>query len=612
MPWRRVPSFLLLAVLLLPLSVRGQDDPIEARMRADITYLASDECEGRGIETKGINLAAGHIAHHFAKAGLQPGGVNATFFQPFTVSIGVPKLDNPGKVTLKGPLGQQIELKPGTDFQVFGFSGSGNVTAPLVFAGYGATAKDIGYDDYQGIDVAGKIVVALRKTPRYNSSELPFDGPRKDEHAALDRKQAVAEANRAAAVIVVNDMTESPGGDKLTNFNDLSRTTTPGGIPAVHMRRSLLEMIFQSALGTSIRDVELAIDRDMKNRSAPLKGWTATVETAVNRPTTPVKNVIGVLEGNGPLAKETIVIGAHYDHLGFGGRGSLAKGGGKGQIHHGADDNGSGTTAVIELARRFGAIKDRQGRRLVFMTFSAEESGLLGSRHYCVKEPLFALEDTAAMVNLDMVGRLRPDKNTGQDRLIVEGVGSSKGFEELIDKLNPGFTFTKRPNSGPYSDQHSFYLKRIPVLFFWTDTHEDYHRPTDTADRINVAGMRKITDFAEKVIAHLATVEKRPEYIQVAGGGKMGTSGAPKGPRLGFMPSYDEDKKGVRIDALSAGGAAEKAGLKEGDLIVEISGKSVSSVQTYMAIMAQQKAGQAIDVVILRGEKKMTVKVTPQ
>ncbi len=612
MPWRRLSSFLLLALLVLPLSVRGQDDPIEARMRADITYLASDECEGRGIETAGINLAAGHIAHHFAKAGLQPGGHKGTFFQPFTVSIGIPKLENPGTITLKGPLGQTIELKAGTDFQVMGLSGTGKVSAPLVFAGYGATAKDIGYDDYKGIDVAGKIVVVLRKTPRYANSDVPFDGPRKDEHAALDRKQALAETNRATAVIVVNDMTESPGGDKLTNFADLSRITTPGGIPALQMRRSLLEMIFQSALGTSLREVEQAIDRDLKSRSAPLPGWTARVETAVNRPVTHVKNVIGVLEGSGPLAKETVVIGAHYDHLGYGGRGSLSKKKGVKEIHHGADDNGSGTTAVIELARRFGALKDRQGRRLVFMTFSAEESGLLGSRHYCTKDPLFALEDTASMVNLDMVGRLRPDKTTQKDRLIVEGMGTSKGFETLIDKLNPGFTFTKRPSSGPYSDQHSFYLKKIPVLFFWTDTHEDYHRPTDTADKINVAGMRKITDFAEKVIAHLSTDPKRPEYIQVAGGSKTIIPPGRPVARLGFMPSYDEEKKGVRVDGLSEGGAAGKAGIKEGDLIVEIAGKSVSSVQTYMAIMAQQKVGQAIDVVILRGEKKMTVKVTPQ
>jgi Iap family predicted aminopeptidase len=332
----------------------------------------------------------------------------------------------------------------------------------------------------------------------------------------------------------------------------------------------------------------------------------------VERTIIPVKNVIGVLEGSGPLAKETIVVGAHYDHLGYGGRGSLAKNKTEKAIHHGADDNASGTTAVIELARRFGSMKNREGRRLVFMTFSAEESGLLGSAHYCNKQPLFALADTAAMVNLDMVGRLRPDKTTNKDRLIVEGVGTAKGFEALVDKLNgnPGFTYTKRAGSPPYSDNDSFYRKGIPVLFFWTDTHEDYHRPSDTADKINFAGMRKITDLAENVVAHLATVAERPQYVKVASSMKM--AGGPKGPRLGIVPNYDEGKPGVMVASLVDGGAAAKAGLKAADLIVEIAGQKVTNISTYMAVMGQQKAGQAIDVVVIRDEKKVTLKVTPQ
>ncbi len=607
---RHVALFFLFAFLPFAVSVRADDDLIEARMRADITFLASDQCEGRGPGTAGIDLAADYIARSFEKSGLKPGGVSGTWFQPFTVS-GAAKLEKPGVLTLKGPLGQMITLQPGVDFQVMGISGSGKVTAPLVFAGYGATAKEIGYDDYNGLDLAGKIAVILRHTPRWNSKDVPFDGPRKDEHAALDRKQSLAESNKAAAVIVVNDQSEAPNGDALMPFERL-RQAGSSTIPGLQMKRAVLDMIFQSALATTLRDIEQAIDRDLKPRSTPLPGWTATIETTVQRPTTPVKNVIAVLEGSGPLAKETIVVGAHYDHLGYGGAGSRAKNPKAKEIHHGADDNASGSTAVLELARRFAAMKDRQGRRLVFMTFSAEEMGLLGSQHYCNKDPLFPLQDTAAMVNLDMVGRLRPDPKTKQDRLIVEGVGTAKEFSALVDKLNPGFTYTKRPGSPPYSDNDSFYRKKIPVLFFWTDTHEDYHRPSDTADKINVPGMRKITDLAEKVIATLATEPKRPEYVQVASSFKS-ILGAPKGPRLGIMPNYGQDDgKGLVVEDVTADGPAGKAGLKAGDRIVEIGGRPVTNIGTYQAIMGQQTPGQAVEVIVLRNNEKVKLKMTPQ
>lgn len=609
MPWRRLTSFSIFIVLGLSIALGAQEDSVELRMRLDVNYLASAECEGRGVGTKGIDLAADYIAKSFERSGLKPGGVNGTWFQPFTMS-GPSKLEKPGMLTLKGPLGQQIQLKADTDFQVMGLSGTAKVSGPLVFAGYGATAKDIGYDDYKDFDVAGKIVVILRHTPRWSNGDLPFDGARKDEHASLDRKQALAETHKAAAVIVVNDITEGPGGDKLMPFDYLRLITTPSSIPALQMRRGILDTIFQSSLGSALKDVEQAIDRDMKPRSTPLPGWTATLETAVERTVIPVKNVIGVLEGSGPLAKETIVVGAHYDHLGYGGRGSMSKNRNAKEIHHGADDNASGTSAIMELARRFGAIQDREGRRLVFIAFSAEESGLLGSAHYTNRQPLFPLEDTAAMVNLDMVGRMRPDAKTKQDRLIVEGVGTAKGFEQLVDKLNPGFTYTKRPGSPPYSDNDSFYRKKIPILFFWTDTHEDYHKPSDVANKVNVRGMRKITDLAEKVVTHLATNSQRPEYVQVASSMKMG--GGPKGPRLGIVPNYDEGQEGVVVGGLSDGGAAAKAGIKAGDRIVQIAGRPVTNITTYMVIMADQKTGQAMEVLVIRNEEKLKLKVTPQ
>ena len=586
----------------------SSNDAIQARMRKDVTFLASDECEGRGVETQGIQKAAAYIAAEFAEAGLKPGGVDGTYFQPFDIK-GRSQLDEGNKLTLKGPLGQVIDLTLGKDFQVMGLSGSGTVTAPVIFVSYGATAPSIDYDDYKGVDVAGKIVVVLRHTPRWRSTELPFDGARKDEHASLEKKQGLAESNKAAAVLLVNDSTEAPGGDKLMPFSYVANAT-PGGIPAVQVRRAIVDELCQSSFGTLLADVEKAIDRDLKPRSRPLVGWTATVTTNVTRTTIACKNIIGVAEGAGPLAKETVVIGAHYDHLGYGGSGSLAKDPSKKQIHHGADDNGSGTTTVMELARRFGHMKDRQGRRLVFITFSGEELGLLGSRYYCNKQPLFPLADTVAMVNLDMVGRLKNDKETSKPKLIVEGVGTAKTFEQMIDKLNTGFLFSKKPGGTGPSDHDSFARKQIPVIFFWTGNHPDYHRPTDTADKINVAGMRQIADFAERIINELAGDSKRPEYVQVASSFK-GSPGA-SGPKLGIMPNYEEDVEGVLVGGVADDGPAAQGGLKAGDVIVELGGKAVRNLNSYMVIMAQQRSGQTLDVAIMRAGKKLTLKVVPR
>ncbi len=586
----------------------ANNEASEARMLEDLKYLASDECEGRGIETQGIHKAADYIAKTFAGIGVKPGGVEKSYFQPFNYYFGPGKEKGPSKLTLKGPLGQAIELKQGVDFQVLGLSARGTVSAPIVFAGYGAIAKEINYDDYQGIDVAGKVVLLLRRTPRFRNAAVPFDGPRKEQHAALEMKMGLAESARAAAVMVVNDAGAAPDGDLFMPFEDTARASA--SIPGFQLRRCVADMIFQS-FGETLADVEQAIDRDLKPRSRPILGWTATLEANVERPAIACKNVIGVLEGAGPLASETVVIGAHYDHLGYGGRGSLAKNKNEKAIHYGADDNASGTTAVLELARRFAEQKNRQGRRLVFMAFSAEESGLRGSQYYCNKEPLFHLAETVAMVNLDMVGRSALDPKTQKQKLIVEGIGTAKHFEKMVEELNPGFQLTKRPGSPPYSDNDSFYKKKIPVLFYWTDTHPDYHKPSDTWDKINLTEMRKIVDLAEKTVARLATDAARPEYVQVAIKMTPITVGPGKMPRLGIVPNYD-DQAGVVATSVTPEGPAAKAGIKAGDIIVEIAGKAVPNLNTYMAVMVQQKAGQAIEVGVMRGDKKVVLKVTPQ
>jgi hypothetical protein len=338
----------------------------------------------------------------------------------------------------------------------------------------------------------------------------------------------------------------------------------------------------------------------------------ARIETHVIRQTIPAKNIIGVLEGSGPLANETVVVGAHYDHLGYGGEGSGSRNPKLKAIHHGADDNGSGTTTVMELARRFGHMQGRPGRRLVFMAFSGEERGLLGSAYYCNQEPRFPLDQTVAMVNLDMVGRMAVDDKTHKSKLLVEGVGTAREFEALVDKLNKTYDFSLKKSKSfiPNSDHASFYRKKVPAIFFWTGLHADYHLPSDTVDRINFAGMLRIANWTEEFLQHLTTAEHRPEFLEVAvlsGKGKMGV------PLLGFTPgNYGEADRGVLVAEIRKDGAAAKGGVLPGDMIVTIAGQPIRDMGTYMSVMTRQRRGQPLELVVLRKGKNVKLTVVPQ
>jgi hypothetical protein len=583
------------------------DDSVQARLRRDVTFLASDQCEGRGVATPGINIAATYIAAEFKKAGLRPGGANGSYYQPFTMPGGV--LEAPPQLTLAGPLGQRVELKEGQDYEPMGLSHPGQVRdAPLVFAGYGATVatKELSYDDYAGLDVTGKVVLVLRETPRAGNASAPFGGGRRP--GSLVEKLQNAEKHGAVAVLFVNDSGDAADGDDLTNFSYSATVTTTARLPAFHVRRQVADTVLQSSLGASLAEREQNIDRDLKPHSALLRGWAVSLDLQVGR-TIRVKNVVGYLDGAGPLAQQTVVVGAHYDHLGYGGPGSLS-GLKKPALHHGADDNGSGDTCLMELARHFARLPNRQGRRLVFVAFSGEEMGLYGSVHYC-KEPLFPLEDTAAMVNLDMVGRLRPDKETKKDRLIIEGTGTARTFNDLLDRVNARYDFQMKrvPSGFGPSDHASFYAKQVPVLFFFTDDHDDYHRPSDTADKINVAGMERVLDMAEDVIAELAAAPERPRYVKLAT-----TSNPAPGdfPKVGIRPSYGDDREGVLLDGVSDGGPAAKAGLKAGDRIVDVAGRPVKNLEAYMTLIRAHKKGEPLEFGILRDGKRITINVTPE
>lgn len=598
------PRFLApaLALFLLAPALRA-NDPI-GRMERDLVFLAGEDCEGRGLKTQGIHKAAAYIAAEFQAAGLKPAFPDG-YFQPFAVKESFLEA-GPHKLALAGPDGKELDLTFGKTFTVSGLSGKGTVGGGLVFAGFGISSDK--YDDYKDLDVTNKVVLVLRQNPRARAKkDVLFTEEETRKHAPLVEKIKLASKNKAAAIVFLNDKDMAGKDDPLMSFEYASEDGKVGTIPVVHAKRADIDRALAAA-GKSLADLEAAIDKDLKPQSFTLAGWTAKVQTAVGVKEIPAKNVVGYLEGSGPLKDETVVLGAHYDHLGRGERGTKQPG--TNAVHYGADDNGSGTTALMELARRYGARKDREGRRLVFVAFSGEERGLLGSLHYCDK-PAFPLDKTVAMLNMDMVGRVRPDDKDHKDRLVVGGIGTAKSFEKLLDDANAqsGFHLSKdRSGVGP-SDHTSFYLAKVPVYFFFTGEHAEYHTPKDRAETINFSGILKVADLVDRMATTIASAKERPEYVAGAGGS---LGGKPGGPKLGVMPRYEESGDGMEISGVMPGGAAEAAGLKKGDKITAIAGKPVKNVQDYMAAMSGLKRGEDVELTVSRDGKTLKVKASPK
>lgn len=338
-------------------------------------------------------------------------------------------------------------------------------------------------------------------------------------------------------------------------------------------------------------------------------------------------NIIGILDGKDRILRnEAIVIGAHYDHLGHGGEGSLAPN--SKDVHHGADDNASGTAAIIELARQFAKAKNNK-RTIIFIAFSGEEEGLFGSKYY-VNNPVFPIENTVAMINLDMVGRLKDDKIT------IGGIGTASEWKSIVEAENKekhnetqtgngrngsditlDVTVTKPFNLalnedgfGP-SDHSSFYTKKIPVLFFFTGTHLDYHKPSDTADKINYEGEAKVISYVAAIVKSVDQNAVKPTYAVAK------SSGTPGGGRTGFsvtlgtIPSYTDSTDGMVIDGVRDASPAAKAGLKANDKIVKLAGQDINNVQDYTKILGDLKADVEYEIVIIRGSERLTLKITP-
>jgi hypothetical protein len=616
----------VLFLCLVPLALSQTPTTVEGRLLQDLKFLTSDACEGRGILTKGINLASEYIEREFIKAGLKPGGSKGSYYQPFVVTTSA-KPGPKNRLILKGPLGQTIALEHGRDFSVLPVGGSGQVEAPIVFAGYGITSTEPAYDDYAGLDVAGKVVVLISGTPRLGHPAanvfLASGNKNLTWPFTLRHQLENAQKHKAAAFLILNARVPGfPPMDLLPRpvYSQFVHGE-PTRLPCAFVKRDLADAMLVSATGSGLAQFEQRIDAELKPRSTPLPGWTCTLETDVSFNQVPVKNIIGVLEGSGPLAKETVVIGAHYDHVGYygstrpvskaamgvSGPGSIGGVGfplallGEPGIHHGADDNASGTSVLMEVARRIGARKDRQGRRIVFIAFSAEESGLLGSAYYC-RHPVFPLEDTAVMINMDQIGRLQENK------LLVGGLGSAKLFSPLIDKLNAKHRFNLvKDISGPApSDQSSFYYKHIPVLWFFTGFHEQYHRPTDRWETLNIKGLGRIAALVEDAILELAGSPTRPEFNKAPNFDRTKTLWA-TAPSTGIVPNFGDTREGLLLADVFKNTAGARAGLKPGDRILSAGGKKIPNPQAFLILARTLKGGEKIDLLVERAGKQQEV-----
>lgn len=555
-----------------------------AELQEHVRYLASDELEGRGAGTEGSRKAREYIAALFAEWHLRPAGENGSYFQTFSFP-GQLRLGEGNELVLILPDGQQRTFALRQDFLPLALSANGSLEGELVFAGYGISAPEKGYDDYANISVQGKIVLALRGMPANDSSFA--------QDATFPTKLRVAREKGAKALILVSGPL-SPYDDAPVPFWN-EPLMGDAGILGVTVKRAFAEALFY------LEAVQRQIDETRKPSSFALNGVKVRLGVNLLRERVEDANILGFIEGNDPQFKnEVVIIGAHYDHVGV-----TTTRDGQRLVFNGADDNASGTAGLLELAQFFAANRQRLKRSLLFIAFGAEERGLIGSRYF-VENPTVPLDQIVAMINMDMIGRLR------NETLSVLGVGSSPVWKDLLTRINSQFQFTLRDAPGVFggSDHFPFYTRGIPVLFFFTGMHENYHRPSDDWDTLNYGGMEKLVQMVATVVEEIATMPQRPPYQRAPQPAERPAS--PVRVSTGIVPDYAWDGTGVRLLGVRSGSPAEKAGLKPGDIVVEVGGKPVRNLYDYMDTLSTAEPGKPIVFTILRGEQRIAVTVIPE
>ncbi|MEM9368243.1 MAG: M28 family peptidase [Planctomycetota bacterium] len=648
---------------------------------SDLKLLASDELRGRSAVGDSIFVAAEHIAERYRQIGLETNLINKTPFQSVEMVVQprpTAAKDNWLELTTASGGGFRVELDKGFSPLAIGRA-KARIKAPVAWVGYGIRAKEHTYDDYQGVDVVGRIVMMLRKEPAPADPESPFDGARDSRHAAFRSKVENAIQAGAVAVLFVNDQgsvkrDSQALADRIERESKrLQRTQTQlEALPteAVKTRGRLLastELIRGSLaelkrerlerqrgvlgigqagrsavtrsrpprgpiiVGSIGRDIasqiltaasskpaakpgmgdsllaskEREINTTLKPNSTLLNDVQLEINVGTTESTATSPNVIGVLPGRGSLADESVVIGAHYDHVGMGGFGSLAPG--TYAVHNGADDNASGTAMLMQIAERAVAtLKDRPShRRLVFIAFTGEERGLLGSKHY-VEQPRFPISQTVTMINLDMVGRLKDND------LTVYGTGSSPRFNAMLDDIESqsDIRFTRIETGFGPSDHESFYSAGVPVLFFFTGLHNDYHRPSDDFDKLNLGGMIRITDIVCQVAVRVATALERPSYVKIKGRPVIRRQlTVYLGVSMSGDPAVARRGNGVVLTQVVSESPADVAGLRVGDRLVSYDTTKIDSVDDLMKQLRQNAPGDTVRIGLVRQGENLTIPV---
>lgn len=544
--FRLLVIFFFSATLSFGQRLNKADRTLLTKLRTHVSFLSDDKLEGRRAGTKGEKLAREYISAEFNKTGLQPKGDNGSWYQPFDIYDGK-RVDPSTHLIINGN-----DLKLNKDYFPFTFSAR------------------------SGTEAAVAMALAERGVPWfYELKELleeNKDNPHFDLPDAIREKANKAADKGASALIVFNT---SEKKDNL-QFNSRDRSEI-AKIPVLYISKETKSKYFGDESSTV--DMKLKVAISDKSRQG--------------------NNVVGYID-NG--ADNTVILGAHYDHLGFGEDGNSMLRNGPEAIHNGADDNASGTAALIELARLLKQSKNKSAN-FMFIAFSGEELGLNGSKYF-TENPTVPLEKISYMINMDMIGRL----NESSKALTIGGYGTSPLWGIALPSIKDGRNFTIKFDSsgtGP-SDHNSFYRKEIPVLFFFTGLHGDYHKPSDDFDKINYIGQLQIVKYISQVIEKTSKNGKpvfaKTQELQTSTNARFNVG-------LGIMPDYTFSGSGIKVDATSTGRAAEKAGMKTGDIIIQLGEHNTSSMETYMQALSKYKKGDKTRVKFKRGEETLVADV---
>jgi hypothetical protein len=579
-----ISTILVLSLTNLNAQKKLSTDITVNDLKTQLYYLASDSLGGRFPGSKGDRLAADYIARSYKNAGLTL--YKKTGLQNFEV-LTRQELGKKNSFAFDGK-----KLKLTTDFAPFPFSANGKAEGEVVFAGFGFDIKNdtFQWSDYSNVDVKGKIVMMLRGAPESTKYQSLFDSYSDDIVKAINARD-----KGAIAVILISGNKFDPT-EKLPQMN---LRESSAGIPAFQVKRSAANKILSST-GRSVDDLENRIQSDFTPGSLSLKKKLNLSSEIVKIKAT-THNIIGfVYASDTSKIKSYVVVGAHYDHLGMGGMGSSSRIQDTIAVHNGADDNGSGVTVLLELAAKFQQERDKLKHNIIFVAFGAEEMGILGSKYFTEHAPV-DIRSIKAMINLDMVGRLKEDT-----MLQVNGTGTSKEAVSIINHVNQKYNFNLRmaPEGYGPSDHAAFYGKNIPVFFITTGAHTDYHTPMDDHEKINFEGMQKVAYFTSDILSELALTEPMLTFQEAGPQQGTGTSRRFR-VTFGIMPDVNGTvENGLLVEFVTKGKPAYNGGMQKGDIITSVDGKTVKNIQDYMVRLSQLKAGQSVNVEVIRNNKK--------